>query len=296
MKVKDRIQQLHKDIEKFVENGEYENYLKFLSKFWSRSAYNQALIYIFKEHASFVMGYKQWIEKFNRIPVACTVCRSQKNKDCTCKERKAPIRIPQLAPIPYKNKDDEDKIWFKEVYVFDVADTEPIEGLPIKPLEKIAKPLIGQLDNFKTLESALIEIINENGFSFRYDVWDSEYLNGWCNYTLKEIVVHDDRAESQKIKTMIHEIGHMFAHDTEKLGDMKKPRGSVEAEAESIAYVVASHYGLDTSNYSIGYVAGWTGGGDEDTLQDTIQTVSKNAKMIIDMLGGKIDSSSITND
>ena len=95
---------------------------------------------------------------------------------------------------------------------------------------------------------------------------------------------------------MIHEIGHMFAHDTEKLGDMKKPRGSVEAEAESIAYVVASHYGLDTSNYSIGYVAGWTGGGDEDTLQDTIQTVSKNAKMIIDMLGGKIDSSSDTND
>ena len=97
------IERIH-DRENFVEESDYISYLKFIKKFRTRSFFNQMLIYMTKENATFVMGYKQWIDKFNRIPVACLVCRSLSNKNCECEERTPPIRIVQLAPITYTKR------------------------------------------------------------------------------------------------------------------------------------------------------------------------------------------------
>jgi len=286
-KIKQRIEELHNKVDEFVENGKYENWLKFINKFWNRSEFNQLLIYIFKDKATYVMGYKQWIDKFNRIPVACTNCRAISNKECSCDERTAPVRIPQLAPMTYKKFDEvtqeeEEKLYFKEVYVFDISDTEPLPDLPIKEIVSLTEWIDVEIED-KELEDRLIKIITDNKFSFRYDDTGSDTLNGWTDYTRKEIVVAKDRPKAQQIKTLVHEIGHMLAHDIDTIGDIYAPRELKECEAESIAYVVLNTLGIDTSSYSIGYIAGWTNN-EEEILMDSIKAVSKNAKFILDKL------------
>ena len=120
-KTNETIERIHSRVKNFVIESDYLGYLKFIKKFRTRSFFNQMLIYISKENATFVMGYKQWIDKFNRIPVACIVCRSISNKNCECKDITKPIRIVQLAPITYTKEnskgEDEEKIWFKDVFV-----------------------------------------------------------------------------------------------------------------------------------------------------------------------------------
>lgn len=286
-KIKKRIEELHNKVGEFVENGEYEKWLKFINKFWNRSEFNQLLIYIFKDKATYVMGYKQWIDKFNRIPVACTECRAIAVKECSCDERQAPQRIPQLAPMTYKKVDEvtqeeEEKLYFKEVYVFDISDTEPLPDLPIKEIVSLTEWIDVEIED-KELEDRLIKIITDNKFSFRYDDTGSDTLNGWTDYARKEIVVAKDRPKAQQIKTLVHEIGHMLAHDIDTIGDIYAPRELRECEAESIAYVVLNTLGVDTSNYSIGYIASWTNN-EEEILIDSIKTVSKNAKFILDKL------------
>jgi hypothetical protein len=167
-KTKELIESIHSRVKNFVSGSDYINYLKFIKKFRKRSFFNQMLIWITKENSTFVMGYKQWIDKFNRIPVACVICRSLSNKNCECEERTPPVRIPQLAPITYKYEDDktgEDKegIYFKTVYVFDISDTEPLPDLPIKEVFDETFDLgIEKLDvevQFEKLEPVFIKII-----------------------------------------------------------------------------------------------------------------------------------------
>ena len=294
MKTKEKITKLiddlHNKVDDFYNSDEWANYLKFALKFRNRSEFNKLLIWFFGgEDTVHVMGYKQWIQKMNRIVVACTSCRAVANKDCRCKERVAPVRIPQLAPMTYKKVEEDEngeekvqkKLFFREVYVFRMEDTEQIDGKPIIEMQTLTQHLNFEVD--EELENILVKIINDNDFNYRLDKWDNDNLNGWCDYRLKEIVVHEDRPKAQRIKTLIHEIGHMFAHDSEMLGNPQDPRALRETEAESIAYVVGQFLGMDTSNYSIGYVTGWSSN-EDFILKASIETVTKTAMKIIDLI------------
>lgn len=289
-KIKQTIEKLNQQVLEFADSTEYMNYLKFIRKFHSRSYFNKLLIFIWRPKATYVMGYKQWIEKLNRIPVACVTCRAIANKDCSCKERIAPIRIPQLAPMTYKKindetEEEESKLYFKEVYVFAIEDTEPIPDLPIKPIESLTEWVNKTIEDTE-LEEKLIQIIIDNKFTFKYDDTGSDTLNGWTDFHNKEIVVSNDRPKAQQIKTLIHEIGHMFAHDRDSLGDMLAPQEQRECEAESIAYVVCDYFGIDTSSYSIGYLTSWTNG-EEDILKDSVKAITDTSSKIINLLGGE---------
>lgn len=284
------IEKIHDRVKNFVEESDYISYLKFIKKFRTRSFFNQMLIYMTKENATFVMGYKQWIDKFNRIPVACLICRSLSNKNCECEERTPPIRIVQLAPITYIKEnakgEEEEKIWFKDVYVYDIEDTEPLPDLPIKEVFNEFDWNIKTVDvdvNFKELESMLLKIIKDNKFKFRYEEIFSESLGGWTDHAVKEIVCKDNTTEADKIHTILHEMGHMFAHSEEELDRKRVYRPLVETEAETIAYVVADYLNIDTSSYSIGYIANWSKG-DEDILQESVKRISKFANVIMDKI------------
>lgn len=294
-KVKDLIDELHNGVEKFYNGDEWEKYLTFTSKFINRSPNNQLLIWFYGgEETSMVMGYKQFINKLNRIVVACVKCRAIKNNDCTCKKITPPRRIPQLAPATFKktekNKDtgeDEENeyLYFRVVFVFKYTDTEQIEGKKfISDVDSVVKPLTIEYEDYDKMHRKLVNIIKDNKFSFRFDSWDDTKLNGWCDYTNKEIVVRSNMAQSQIIKTTIHEIAHMFAHDREIVGNARKPRQLAETEAESVAFVVGNMIGLDTSQYSIGYVAGWSNN-EEFILQKSINTVTATARKIVQLLG-----------
>ena len=284
------IEKIHDRVKNFVEESDYISYLKFIKKFRTRSFFNQMLIYMTKENATFVMGYKQWIDKFNRIPVACLVCRSLSNKNCECEERTPPIRIVQLAPITYIKEnakgEEEEKIWFKDVYVYDIEDTEPLPDLPIKEVFNEFDWNIKTVDvdvNFKKLESILLTIIKDNKFKFRYEEIFNESLGGWTDHTVKEIVCKENTTEADKIHTILHEIGHMFAHSHEELDRKRVYRPLVETEAETIAYVVADYLNIDTSSYSIGYIANWSKG-NEDILQESVKRISKFANVIMEKI------------
>lgn len=284
------IERIHDRVKNFVEESDYISYLKFIKKFRTRSFFNQMLIYMTKENATFVMGYKQWIDKFNRIPVACLICRSLSNKNCECEEKTPPIRIVQLAPITYTKEnakgEEEEKIWFKDVYVYDIEDTEPLPDLPIKEVFNEFDWNIKTVDvdvNFKKLESMLLAIIKDNDFKFRYEEIFNESLGGWTDHAVKEIVCKENTTEADKIHTILHEIGHMFAHSQEELDRKRVYRPLVETEAETIAYVVADYLNIDTSSYSIGYIANWSKG-NEDILQESVKTISKFANVIMDKI------------
>ena len=281
------IEKIHDRVKNFVEESDYISYLKFIKKFRTRSFFNQMLIYMTKENATFVMGYKQWIDKFNRIPVACLICRSLSNKNCECEERTPPTRIVQLAPMTYIKEnakgEEEEKIWFKDVYVYDIEDTEPLPDLPIKEVFNEFDWNIKPIDvdvNFKKLESMLLKIIKDNDFKFRYEEIFKDTLGGWTDHTVKEIVCKQNTGEADKIHTILHEIGHMFAHSNEELDRKRVYRPLVETEAETIAYVVADYLNIDTSSYSIGYIANWSKG-NEDILQESVKRISKFANVII---------------
>lgn len=284
------IERIHDRVKNFVEESDYISYLKFIKKFRTRSFFNQMLIYMTKENATFVMGYKQWIDKFNRIPVACLICRSLSNKNCECEERTPPIRIVQLAPITYTKEnakgEEEEKIWFKDVYVYDIEDTEPLPDLPIKEVFNEFDWNIKTVDvdvNFKKLESMLLAIIKDNDFKFRYEEIFNESLGGWTDHAVKEIVCKENTTEADKIHTILHEIGHMFAHSQEELDRKRVYRPLVETEAETIAYVVADYLNIDTSSYSIGYIANWSKG-NEDILQESVKRISKFANVIMEKI------------
>jgi len=287
-KAKAIIEDLHQKVEAFEDSEKLKNYLDFSSRFINRSMNNQFLIFFSNPHATYVKGYKQWIDDHKRIVVACTVCRSFKNAECTCEERTAPKRIEQLAPMTKKTGEiikvngedkEEEILFFRVVYVFDVADTEALEGG--EEIPKLVDWVTGETD--EEITQRFIKIVEDNGFNFRYDSWSSKDLNGWTDFTNKEVVVSSDRPEAQQLKTIIHEIGHMFAHAEDREFNMTDPRPLREVEAESIAYTVANMLGLDTSSYSVGYVAGWSSN-DKETLHQSMKAVLKTVQLIMDKM------------
>jgi hypothetical protein len=289
-KITELIDRLHNEVDQFYNSDKWANYLQLMSKFINRSHFNQFLIQIFGgTDTLMVMGYQQFIERLNRIPVACIVCRAIATKNCSCDERTPPVRIPQLAPMTYNKKTEDEngeeveekKLFFREVFVFKFEDTEQLEGKPVIPVEtSVVEKIDIEVEDYDLMEAKLIEIVENNNFEFKYQTIHEEALNGWCDFTNKELVIDKNMPNAQTIKTIIHEIGHMFAHED---FSQKLPRALKETEAESIAYVVSHHLGIDTSDYSIGYVTGWSDN-EEFILLESVGRVSKTSKKILELL------------
>ena len=109
---------------------------------------------------------------------------------------------------------------------------------------------------------------------------------GRCNYEEKRIIINEGMDELQNIKTAIHEIAHATLHDTDKDAPERPDRRTREVQAESVAYAVCQHYGLDTSDYSFGYIAGWSSGKELAELKGSLETIRSTAAKLIDTIDG----------
>ena len=282
---KQRVQELTDKLEQGLQDlfnsDSYRNYLSTMSKFHNYSFNNTLLIAMQKPDATLVAGYKAWQKNFERH---------------VNKGEKA-IRI--LAPAPYKIKEERDKIdpvtqellldkdgnpqkeeveitipAFRAVSVFDVSQTD---GKPIPELA--AKELLSDVEGYQDMIKA-VEAISPVPIELEEIAGDSK---GYYDREAKRIAVQENMSESQTLKTMIHEVAHSKLHSKEVEQDeqMRKDRNTKEVEAESVAYTVCQHFGIDTSDYSFGYIAGWSSGRDTKELRSSMDTIRRTASELI---------------
>ena len=277
-KVKEITDKLEAGLKELFESEKYKSYLSTMSKFHNYSFNNTLLIAMQKPEATLVAGYQAWQKNFERH---------------VNKGEKA-IRI--LAPAPYKIKEERDKLdpvtgemmfdengmpqkeetevtipAFRAVSVFDVSQTD---GKPIPELE--VNELLSTVEGYEDFVQALMNI-SPVPIAFEDIPGDSK---GYFSTAEKRIAVQENMSESQTLKTMVHEVAHSMLHDKEVNQSMDIPvkdRNTKEVEAESVAFTVCQHFGIDTSDYSFGYIAGWSSGRNMKELKSSLDTIRKTA-------------------
>ena len=288
-KLKEITDRLEQGITELFESERYKEYLRVMSKFHNYSFNNTLLIAMQKPDASLVAGFSSWKNNFGR-----NVMKGEKG-----------IKI--IAPSPFTIKQEVEKTdpqtgkpvigkdgkpvteekeikvpAYKVVSVFDVSQTEGRE-LP----DIAVNELTGDVDRFKDFFAAL-EQASPVPVGFEKIEGGA---HGYYHLEEKRIAIDEGMSDLQTLKTAIHEIAHAKLHDIDLNApkEEQKPRvdrRTREVEAESVAYTVCQHYGLDTSDYSFGYVAGWSSGKELAELKGSLETIRSTAAEMINAIDG----------
>ncbi len=251
-------------------------FLRTASRFHRYSLNNQILIWLQNPAATVVAGYQRWQElgyQVRKGESGLRIFRPTKRRVTEDEAREA--GHPELAGS-YR------VVGFALTSVFDVAQTDPIEG-KAQPLDGPSAQLLdGEAP--AGLQEALEAQVAAAGFTFERGTPASPGANGTTTWATRRVIVRDDVSDAQAAKTSVHELAHiLLGHEHT---DDTRARG--EVEAESVAYVVAGYAGLDTSSYSLGYVAGWAESGKEaEAVRETAERVLTVAGQIVAGLDGE---------
>ena len=285
-KVKEITARLEQGIQAIFDSDRYKEFLTAMSKFHDYSLNNTILLAM--QGGNLVKGYSQWQKEFDRH----------------VKSGEKGIKI--FAPAPYKVKKLVDKIdpdtrkpildsegktvkeekevtvpAFKVVTVFDISQTEGKEFPDLS-----VKPLLADVEQYEDFFAAL-EKASPVPIAFEQI---TNGANGYFSLTDKRIAIKEGVSELQAVKTAIHEIAHAKLHDVDLNAPLEEQnridRRSREVQAESVAYTVCQHFGLDTSDYSFGYVAGWSSGKEMTELKASLETIQETAKELITEIEG----------
>lgn len=289
-RVKEITDQLEAGIENLFNSDQYKQWLTTMSCFHDYSLNNTLLIAMQKPDATLVAGYTTWKNQFGR-----QVNKGEKG-----------IRI--LAPTPYKKKVEVDKKdpntgeilknpdgsnqkeiqevlcpAFKVVSVFDVSQTDGRE-LPSLGVNE----LTGDVEQYEMFFEALKRTCP---VPMEFEQISSG-AKGYYHQIEQRIAIQEGMSQIQTVKTAIHEMAHQKLHAIDP--NLKKSeqnlenisRGGKEVEAESIAYTVCQHYGIDTSDYSFAYIAGWSKGKETPELKASLDTIRKAASEMINDIDG----------
>ena len=280
-KVKEITDRLEEGLKELFEGEKYKSYLNTMSKFHNYSANNIQLIEMQCPDATYVAGYKAWQKNFERH-----VNRGERG-----------IRI--LAPAPYKIKEEQEKIdpvtnepvldrdgmpvmeeveikipAFRVVTVFDYSQTDGKElpGLGVSELH-------GNVENYRDFMEALSRV---SPVPIRYEGMEGD-RKGYFIDLNHPIAIKEGMEEVQTVKTGVHEVAHakLHAKEAEQETGFAKDRETKEVEAESIAYTVCQHFGIDTSDYSFGYIAGWSSTKEMPELKSSLDTIRRTSSELI---------------
>ena len=247
---------LKEGVTDLIDSDKWKDYLQVQARFHKYSAGNVMLIMAQRPDASRVAGYNRWKELGRYV-------------------KKGERGIAIFAPVTYKIKADDDAeftrlVGFRVVYTFDISQTDGKE-LPDHP-----SILLNTADT-DSLMQTMLAVANKLDITVR--IGDAHGANGYYNRATNEIVVSDSVPLAQKTKTLIHELAHSCLHAT---WDPDISRGQREVEAESAAYIVSQYYGLDSADYSFGYVATWSKANPEVVVRYS-ERIRKTATKIIDL-------------
>lgn len=268
--------QLEQGVSDIFQSGQYAAYLTAMSKFHHYSFGNAMLIFMQCPNASHVAGYHDWKRKFGR------------------QVKRGEHGITILAPCPYRRREEVEetapdgstattiqlvqRVGFRTVTVFDVSQTEG------KPLPELVHKLTGGVVDYERITEAISHL---SPYPISIEAFPGAAF-GCCNFAEQRILVQPDMSQVQTIKTMIHEVSHAKLHAPKEGAapeeNRSEQRSSREVEAESVAYVVCQHFGIDTSDYSFGYVAGWSRGKDLSQLKTSLERIRDTAAELIDSI------------
>lgn len=277
-KLKEITDKLEEGVTAMCESEQYKTYLNTLSKFYNYSLNNSILIWMQRPEAIAVAGYNAWKKKFGRqvkkgehgITIIAP-CPSKKTE-----------KLPKLDPKTMELMYDEEgnpimqsvqssSLFFKATTVFDVSQTEG-KPLPEAPIHELK----GDIESYQTMLQALIQAApcpvtfgDPGGGAL-----------GSFSRTTQSITIKEDMNQQQTLATLVHEIGHACLHSVKEEA-LKLPRGTREVQAESVAYTVCNHYGIDTSAWTFGYVATWSKGQELKTLRESLDTIRSTSAQII---------------
>ena len=281
-KMKEITDRLEQGILGIYESDRYADYLRTMSKFHDYSLNNTILIAM--QGGNLVKGYKQWEKEFDRhVKPGEKAIKILAPAPFTVKKQVEKIDPDTQKPVFDKNGKavtEEKEIQipaFRVVSVFDVSQTEGKE-LPDLGI----KELTGDVEQYQDFFAALERT---SPFAMGFEAL-SGGVKGRCNYEEKRISINEGMDELQNIKTAIHEIAHATLHDIDKDAPERPDRRTREVQAESVAYAVCQHYGLDTSDYSFGYIAGWSSGKELAELKGSLETIRSTAASLIDTIDG----------
>ena len=243
------------------DSDRYKQYLKVMSKFTSYSFNNCMLIAMQKPDASLVAGYGKWKSMGRQV--------NQGEKG-----------IMILAPMTYKRKSDdpdeeeETAVAFKATYVFDISQTSG------KELPEYVQDLEGEIEpeQMKAVFDALCRAV---GIPITFEDLPGD-AHGYYSNSEDKIVIQTGMSDAQTVKTGIHECAHKLLHDKNlEIATVHSDRSGREVQAESVAFIVAEHFGLDTSEYSFPYIAGWSKGKPSEELSKYLSEIQEAAKMLV---------------
>ena len=287
------IKRIDEGVKAVFQSDKYKEYLKFASKFTDYSARNTLLINLQRPDATLVAAYGKWKQLGRQV-------------------ERGQTGIEILAPVAYKtnqvleterpavdefgnqlyNPDGTEKmetvekpmtgLAFKKVYVFDVSQTSG------KELPDPVTELTGDIDSARK-EAVFAALKKVTGIDIEFkDIKGG--AKGYYHLKEKRIAILEGMSETQTLKTAIHEMAHQKLHsvETPNVLDLALTRGEKEVEAESVAYTVCQYFGIDTSDYSFGYVAGWSHGKELSDLKESLLTIRTAAVSMIDDIEGHI--------
>lgn len=270
------IKEIEEGIDQFFTSDKFRNYLDVMSKFHHYSFINTILIYNQNPEATYVAGYNTWKklgrhvergERGIRIFRPYLITREIKTDRYDDKGEQIVERITQTR--------------FTSAYVFDVSQTSGQE------LPKLIEELEGDVSRFDTYINALKDLTD---YPIEY-ANDLNGANGICSYEDKKIYIRNGMSQAQQLKTIVHEIAHYMRHN-----GSTKSRKEKEIEAESVAYVVCQNIGLDTSDYSFGYIGSWSAELEHEQRADIIRGIHDTAHQIIEHVENALAEKKINNE
>lgn len=279
--ITDKLEQGVSDV---FSSDNYKQFLDTMAKFPRYSVNNNILIMMQKPDAQMCQSFTGWKEMGRFVkkgekgikilaPAPYTIQREQTKLD----DRGNPMLDKDGEPIM---ESVEIKVnAFKVVSTFDVSQTEGKE-LPTLGVDE----LTGGVDGYGTFMEALKEVCP---VPMTFENIEGG-AKGFYSQTEKRIAIQEGMSEAQTVKTAIHEMAHQKLHAIENNGP-KQTRGSKEVEAESVAYTVCQHYGIDTSDYSFSYVAGWSEGKEMPELKASLDTIRRAASEMITAIDEKVE-------
>ena len=281
------MQSLESGVEELFTSNRYQEFLKTMAKFHNYSFNNTMLIAMQRPDATLVTSYKNWQSMGRQVMkgekgitiIAPAPYKKMKEKE-VLDENQRPIMGTDGKP---KTEQVEVTVpHFKAVTVFDIAQTS---GEPIQTLAP--ELLTAAVQDFDSFMQAIQKI---SPVPIRFDEIDGN-ANGYYHNVDKEIVIKKGLSESQTLKTAIHETAHAKLHDREIMESLgvEKDRLTKEVEAESVAYCVCSSFGLDTSDYSFPYIAGWSSSREMKEMKASMDVIRKTAGEMIDQLTEELE-------